>query len=97
MNNKQTEWTKRKTDGVMDYLAKEMIATFIGLGFDEAYIQDQRNALVGKNRFEVLLWCNNNLDARCKAALAEQLGVEEENLNIALNIVAGLEAKQKLE
>lgn len=97
MNDTQAGWTKRKTDGVMDYLAKEIIAAFTGLGFDEVFIQDKSDELLGKNRFEVLLWCNKNLDLRCKTALAEHLGVEEENLDIALNIVAVLEEKQKSE
>ncbi|HEY8095248.1 MAG TPA: hypothetical protein VIE65_04035 [Methylobacter sp.] len=87
MNDKQTEWTKRKTDKVMDRLAEEILATFAELGFDEGYIQDQRNVLVGKNRFEVLVWCNNNLDSRCKAVLADKQGINIEDLNKAISII----------
>lgn len=87
MNDKQTEWTKRKTDRAMDCLSEEILATLAELDFDQAYIQDQRSVLVGKNRFEVLVWCNNNLDARCKAALAEKQGIKVEDLNKAINII----------
>jgi hypothetical protein len=87
MSDKQAEWTKRKTDTVMDCLAEEVLATFAELGFDEAYIQEQRNVLVGKNRFDVLVWCNNNLDSRCKAVLAEKQGISVEDLNKAISII----------
>lgn len=87
MNDKQTEWTKRKTDRVMDRLAEEILATFAELGFDESYIQDQRSLLIGKNRFEVLLWCNNNLDSRCKTVLAERQGITVEDLNKAISVM----------
>ncbi len=87
MNDKQTEWTKRKTDTVMDRLAEEILATFAELGFDEAYIQEQRSFLIGKNRFEVLSWCNNNLDSRCKAVLAERQGITVEDLNKAISVM----------
>jgi hypothetical protein len=40
MNDKQTEWTKIKTDRVMDRLAEKVLANFSELDFDEAYIQD---------------------------------------------------------
>ncbi len=90
MNDKQTNWTKRKTDGLMDFLGEEILATFTELGFDEEYIQDKKNSLAGKNKFDILLWCDDNLDSRCKAALADRLRVDAENLNIAIRIVAGL-------
>ena len=88
MNDKQTEWTKRKTDRVMDHLAEEILVTLAELDFDETYIQDQRSVLVGKNRYEVLVWCNNNLDSRCKAVLAERQGIKVEDLNKAISIIA---------
>ncbi len=87
MNDKQAEWIKRKTDTVMDRLADEILATFAELGFDEAYIQDKRKTLVGKNRFDVLVWCNNNLDSRCKAVLAEKQGISVEDLNKAISVI----------
>lgn len=87
MSDRPAEWTKRKTDRLMDRLAEEVLATFAELNFDEAYIQEQRSELVGKNRFEVLLWCNNNLDSRCKAVLAEKQGISVEDLNKAINIM----------
>ena len=86
MNDKR-EWTKRKSDWVMDYLAEEIIATLTELGFDEDYIKDTRASLMGKNRFEVLLWCNKNLDPKGKAVLAARHGITEEDLNKAISII----------
>jgi hypothetical protein len=93
MNDQQTEWTKRKTDQLMDYLAKEIIATLTELEFDKSFIQNTTHTLIGKNRFEILLWCNNNLEPRCKSALAQHLGVEEDSLNIAISIVVEIESR----
>jgi len=73
----------------LDYLAEEVLSTFTELGFDRAYILDKRNTLTGKDRFAVLVWCNN-LDSKCKAALAEQLGVSEDDLSITLKTLAKL-------
>ena len=70
----------------LDYLAEEVLTTFAELGFDRAYILDKRNSLTGKDRFAVLVWCNN-LDSKCKEALAERLGVSEDDLNITLKTV----------
>lgn len=88
MNDKPTEWTKRKTDRVMDYLAEEIIITLTELGFDESSIKDAQHLLMGKNRFEVLLWCSNNLDSRAKAVLAGRQGISVEDLNKAISIIA---------
>jgi len=87
MSDKSTEWTKRKTDRVMDRLAEAILATFAELDFDDAYIQEQRSLLIGKNRFEVLVWCNNNLDSRCRAVLADKQGISVEDLNKAISIL----------
>lgn len=71
----------------MDRLAEAILATFAELDFDEAYIQEQRSLLVGKNRFEVLVWCNNNLDSRCRTVLADKQGISAEDLNKAISIL----------
>ena len=73
----------------LDYLAEEVLSTFTELGFDRAYILDKRNTLTGKDRFAVMVWCNN-LDTKCKAALAERLGVSEDDLSITLKTVSRL-------
>jgi len=73
----------------LDYLAEEVLTTFAELGFDRAYILDKRNTLTGKDRFAVMVWCNN-LDTKCKAALAERLGVSEDDLSITLKTVSRL-------
>ena len=73
----------------LDWLAEEILTTFAELGFDRAYILDKRNTLTGKDRFAVLVWCNN-LDSKCKAALAERLGVSEDDLSITLKTVSRL-------
>ena len=73
----------------LDYLAEEVLSTFADLGFDRAYILDKRNALTDKDTFAVLVWCNN-LDSKCKAALAERLGVSDDDLSITLRTLAKL-------
>jgi len=73
----------------MDCLAEEILATFKELGFDDEFIQNQRHALVGKNRFAILLWCND-LDSNCKAALAGRLGVKADDFNITLRTLTKL-------
>jgi hypothetical protein len=89
MKDNQKTWIKRKTDWLMDCLAEEILATFKELGFDDDYIQDQRSILVGKNRFAILLWCND-LDSSCKAALAERLGVKADDFNVTLRTLPQL-------
>jgi hypothetical protein len=75
---------------LLDFLAEEILATYTELGFDETYIQEKRLSLMGKTKFEILQWCDNNLDSTGKAALADRLRVDADELNIAINIVAGL-------
>lgn len=82
-------WIKRKMDWLMDDLGEEILNTLEELGFDEEYIQDKQGILVGKNRFAVLLWCNE-LDLRCKAALADRLGIEVDDFNITLKTLTKL-------
>ncbi len=89
MKDKQKTWIKRKTDWQMDCLAEEVLATFKELGFDDEFIQTQRHILVGKNRFAILLWCND-LDSNCKAALAERLGLKADDFNITLRTLTQL-------
>jgi hypothetical protein len=82
-------WIKRKSDWLMDDLGGEILNTFNALGFDEEYIQDKQCILAGKNRFAVLLWCNE-LDASCKAALAERLGIEMNDFNTTIKTLTKL-------
>lgn len=82
-------WIKRKTDWLMDDLGEEILVTFKELGFDEEYIQDKQSILAGKNRFAVLLWCNE-LDSQCKAVLADRLGIEVDDFNTTLKTLARL-------
>ena len=82
-------WIKRKTDWLMDDLEEEILSIFKEFGFDKEYIQDKQGILAGKNRFAVLLWCNE-LDANCKAALADRLGIEVDDFNITLKTLTKL-------
>ena len=82
-------WIKRKSDWLMDDLGGEILSLFKELGFDKEYIQDKHSILAGKNRFAVLLWCNE-LDANCKAALADRLGIEVDDFNATLKTLAKL-------
>ena len=82
-------WIKRKTDWLMDDLGEEILVTFKELGFDEEYIQDKQSILAGKNRFAVLLWCNE-LDSQCKAVLADRLGIEADDFNTTLKTLTRL-------
>jgi hypothetical protein len=82
-------WIKRKTDWLMDDLGIEIIKTFKELDFAEEYIQDQQSILAGKNRFAILLWCNN-LDERCKAALADKLGIKVDDFSTTLKTLSKL-------
>jgi hypothetical protein len=73
----------------LDWLAEEVLATLTWLGFDAAYTADKRHSLAGKDRFAVLVWCNN-LDLTCKKALAERLGVSAADLSITIKTLAKL-------
>ena len=82
-------WIKRKTDWLIDDLGEEILKTFKELGFEKEYIQDKQSILAGKNRFAVLLWCNE-LDVHCKIALADRLGIEVDDFNITLKTLTKL-------
>lgn len=82
-------WIKRKTDWLMDDLGHEILDVLKKLDFDEEYIQNKQRIIVSKNRFEVLLWCNE-LDSRCKAALADRLGVGVDDFNTTLKTLTKL-------
>jgi len=82
-------WIKRKTDWLMDDLGEEILSIFKELGFAEEYIQDKQGILAGKNRFAVLLWCNE-LDASCTAALADRLGIEVDDFNTTIKTLTKL-------
>ncbi|MGZ5011696.1 MAG: hypothetical protein ACXV74_12100 [Methylobacter sp.] len=89
-------WIKRKTDWLMDGLGEEILYTFKELGFDEDYIQDKQSILAGKDKLAVLLWCDE-LDSRCKTALADRLGLEVDDFNITLKTLAKLWHKKIVE
>jgi phosphoglycerate-specific signal transduction histidine kinase len=82
-------WIKRKSDWLMDDLGEEVLSLFKELGFDKEYIQDKHSILAGKNRFAVLLWCNE-LDTIGKAALADRLGIEVDDFNTTLKTLTKL-------
>jgi hypothetical protein len=73
----------------LDWLAEEVLATFAELGFDAPYIADKRNTLAGKDRFAVLVWCNN-LDAGCREALANRLGIALDDLDTTIKTIGKL-------
>lgn len=77
------------SDKKSDWLGEEVLATFEELGFDRAYILDKRNSLAGKDRFSVLVWCNN-LDEKCKKALADRLGVNPDDLIVTIKTAGRL-------
>jgi hypothetical protein len=66
-----------------DPVAQKVIDVFGNMGFDEAYIEDKKNALIGKDKLAVLLFCNY-LDAKCKTALTDKLGVKLDDFNTTL-------------
>lgn len=78
-----------KEEKKLDWLASQILAMFKDLGFDSAYIEDTENSLSGRDRFSVLLWCNN-LDARCKLALTKQLGINADDFNTTIKTIQSL-------
>lgn len=73
----------------LDWLAEEVLATFASIDFDAGYIEDKRQTLTGKDRFAVLVWCNN-LDARSREALAERLGINPDDFDTTIKTVCRL-------
>ncbi|MFA5924428.1 MAG: hypothetical protein WC856_24590 [Methylococcaceae bacterium] len=73
----------------LDWLAVQVISTFRELGFDEAYLADKEHELSGKDRFAVLLWCNN-LDKLCLEALAGQLGIDAGDFAVTVKTIKRL-------
>ena len=72
-----------ESDRLMDDLAEDVFLMFEDMGYDDTHIEAQRLALVGKNKYEILLWCND-LPSKCKYSLADRLLVSEDELNTAL-------------
>jgi hypothetical protein len=72
----------------LDWLVSKILATFEE-EFDQHYIEGKRRSLTGKDRLDVLLWCND-LDLRCKAALAERLGISTDDLSITIKALSKL-------
>ena len=52
-------------------------------------IEGKRRSLIGKDSLDVLLWCND-LDLRCKAALADRLGISTDDLSITIKTLSKL-------
>jgi hypothetical protein len=73
----------------LDWLVSKILSTFEGLGFEQPYIEDKRQSLMGKDRLDVLLWCND-LDLRCKAALADRLGISTDDLSVTIKTLSRL-------
>ena len=73
----------------LDWLVNKILATFNDLGFDQLYIEGKRGSLTGKDRLDVLLWCND-LDLRCKAALANRLSISTDDLSITIKTLSKL-------
>jgi len=73
----------------LDWLAEEVLATYAELNFDVGYIDDIRHRLAGEDRFAVLVWCNN-LDPRCREALAERLGINADDFDTTIKTVCRL-------
>ena len=87
--DKRKLWIKRKTDWLLDDLAEEILATFKDHGSDEEFIHETRRALVGKNRFAILLWCNE-LETKFKNILADRLGIKIDDFNTTLKTLTKL-------
>lgn len=73
----------------LDWLVNKILATFNDLGFDQLYIEGKRRSLIGKDRLDVLLWCND-LDLSCKAALADRLDISTDDLSITIKTLSKL-------
>lgn len=73
----------------LDWLAEQVLIMFENLGFDECYVSSKRERLAGEDRFNVLLWCNN-LDYRCRSALAEKLNLNPRAFDITLDLIRNL-------
>ena len=78
-----------KTQKQLDWLAGQIIAVFEQQGFDQAYIDDTKKSLEGRDRFSILIWCNH-LDSIRKAALAKRLNIAENDLTTTLKTLQSL-------
>lgn len=73
----------------LDWLAVQIIDVLEDQGFDAPYIDDIRETLSGRDRFAVLLWCNN-LDTGNTEALAKRLNVSSEELSVTVKTLQRL-------
>ncbi|MEI6067943.1 MAG: hypothetical protein WCP96_11410 [Methylococcaceae bacterium] len=73
----------------LDWLAVKVISMLRTHGFDAPYIEDKELELAGKNRFEVLLWCNN-LDQNSIETLADELGVDPDDFRTTVKTLTRL-------
>jgi hypothetical protein len=73
---------ERRSDHIAP-IAQEILDVYWNMGFDEAYIQDKRTALIEMDKLAVLQFCYY-LDAKCKIALTDKLGVKLDDFNTTL-------------
>ncbi len=73
----------------LDWLACQIIAVFEDQDFGDAYIEDTKHTLAGRDRFSVLTWCNN-LDATRRTALAQRLNIDSNDFTTTLRTLQKL-------
>jgi hypothetical protein len=81
---------KTKEITSLDWLAVRVISMLRAHGFDAPYIEDKGLELAGKNKFEVLLWCNN-LDQASIETLADTLGVDPDDFKTTVETLTRLQ------
>ena len=73
----------------LDWLAQRIIDVLEEQGLDAPYIEDIKDTLGERDRFAVLLWCNN-LDSGNTEALAKRLNVSHEELSVTVKTLQKL-------
>ncbi len=73
----------------LDYIATEVLKMFKERGFNNSYIEDKQSNFDGKDRFAMLLWCNN-LDDDCLEVLVKNLDVELVDFVITIRTLKSL-------
>ena len=72
----------------LNYIAELIIQAFQRTGLDDAYIQDKRyQFLQHDNKYESLIWAINQLDDTRTRVFCELLGVSEQELRQAKNVL----------
>jgi hypothetical protein len=72
----------------LDWLAGEVLEV-LESEIGASYAAEKRERLLGLNRFEVLLWCNN-LDAQNIEALATRLKIDPAAFNVTIQTLRSL-------